>query len=363
MDIESLKKKYTVQPIEEKKNELEKSLQDALLSHREITELSQDLSYYTQLYAYYSNINKDINKYEQATELLKETSDQELKNLATSEIEEVKKNIEESEEQIKKLEVEKYFHDEDDSRNIILEIRAGAGGDEAALFAGDLFNMYRAYANKKGWEVQIIDSNVSEDGGYKEVIAHIKGKNVYKKLKYESGVHRVQRIPVTEASGRIHTSTATVAVLPEAHEIDIQINPEDLRIEVMRASGAGGQCVNRTDSAVRITHIPTGIVVSCQETKHQAQNKEKAMATLRSRLYEKKKREEDEKRSNMRSSQIGGAMRAEKIRTYNFPQNRVTDHRIKKSWHNINSIMLGELDEIIDDVTQGIQLKMLENEQ
>ncbi|HQJ73283.1 MAG TPA: peptide chain release factor 1 [Candidatus Dojkabacteria bacterium] len=363
MDIESLKKKYTLQPVEEKKNELEKSIQDALLSHKDITQLSLDLSYYTQLYTYYSSINKDINKYEQATELLKETSDEELKNLATSEIEDVKKNIEESEEQIKKLEIEKYFHDEDDSRNIILEIRAGAGGDEAALFAGDLFNMYRAYANKKGWEVQIIDSSVSEDGGYKEVIAHITGKNVYKKLKYESGVHRVQRIPVTEASGRIHTSTATVAVLPEAHEIDIKINPEDLRIEVMRASGAGGQCVNRTDSAVRITHIPTGIVVSCQETKHQAQNKEKAMATLRSRLYEKKKREEDEKRSNMRSSQIGSAMRAEKIRTYNFPQNRVTDHRIKKSWHNINSIMLGELDEIIDDVTQGIQLKMLENEQ
>ena len=231
MDIESLKKKYTVQPVEEKKNELEKELQDALLSHRDITQLSLDLSYYTQLYTYYSNINKDINKYEQATELLKETSDQELKNLATSEIEEVKKNIEESEELIKKLEIEKYFHDEDDSRNIILEIRAGAGGDEAALFAGDLFNMYRAYANKKGWEVQIIDSSVSEDGGYKEVIAHITGKNVYKKLKYESGVHRVQRIPVTESSGRIHTSTATVAVLPEAHEIDIKINPEDLRIK------------------------------------------------------------------------------------------------------------------------------------
>ncbi|HOV17427.1 MAG TPA: PCRF domain-containing protein, partial [Candidatus Dojkabacteria bacterium] len=201
MDIESLKKKYTLQPVEEKKNELEKDIQDALLSHKDITQLSLDLSYYTQLYTYYSSINKDINKYEQATELLKETSDEELKNLATTEIEDVKKNIEESEEQIKKLEIEKYFHDEDDSRNIILEIRAGAGGDEAALFAGDLFNMYRAYANKKGWEVQIIDSSVSEDGGYKEVIAHITGKNVYKKLKYESGVHRVQRIPVTEASG------------------------------------------------------------------------------------------------------------------------------------------------------------------
>lgn len=363
MDTESLKKKYSIKPLEEKKSEIEKDIENALSSHKDIAQLASDLSYYTQLYSLYSSINKNIDRYEQANEILNSSSDLELKDMANTEINEVKKDIEENEKEIKKLEIEKYFHDEDDVRNAILEIRAGAGGDEAALFAADLFNMYKAYANKKGWEVQIIDSNVSEDGGYKEVIAHISGKNVYKKLKYESGVHRVQRIPATEASGRIHTSTATVAVLPEAHEIDIQIDPEDLRVEVMRASGAGGQCVNRTDSAVRITHIPTGIVVSCQETKHQAQNKEKAMANLRSRLYEQKKREEDEKRSNMRSSQIGNAMRAEKIRTYNFPQNRVTDHRIKKSWHNINSIMLGDLDEIIDDVTSGIQLKMLENEQ
>ena len=362
MDIESLKKKYSLNTIEEIIANLEKDIENSISSHKDITQLASDLSYYSSLHSLYSSINKDIDRYEQASEILKDSSDSELKDMASLEINEVQKDIEEKEKDIKKIEIERHFHDEDDSRNVIIEIRAGAGGDEAALFAADLFNMYTAYANQYGWEVQIIDSNVSEGGGYKEVIARIEGKNAYKKLKYESGVHRVQRIPTTEASGRIHTSTATVAVLPEAHEIDIQINPEDLRIDVMRASGAGGQCVNRTDSAVRITHIPTGIVVSCQETKHQAQNKEKAMATLRSRLYEKKKREEDEKRSDMRSSQIGNAMRAEKIRTYNFPQNRVTDHRIKKSWHNINSIMLGALDNVIDDITEGIQLKMLENE-
>lgn len=362
MDIESLKKKYSLNTIEEIIANLEKDIENSISSHKDITQLASDLSYYSSLHSLYSSINKDIDRYEQASEILKDSSDSELKDMASLEINEVQKDIEEKEKDIKKIEIERHFHDEDDSRNVIIEIRAGAGGDEAALFAADLFNMYTAYANQNGWEVQIIDSNVSEGGGYKEVIARIEGKNAYKKLKYESGVHRVQRIPTTEASGRIHTSTATVAVLPEAHEIDIQINPEDLRIDVMRASGAGGQCVNRTDSAVRITHIPTGIVVSCQETKHQAQNKEKAMATLRSRLYEKKKREEDEKRSDMRSSQIGNAMRAEKIRTYNFPQNRVTDHRIKKSWHNINSIMLGALDNVIDDITEGIQLKMLENE-
>ena len=244
-----------------------------------------------------------------------------------------------------------------------MEIRAGAGGDEASLFAADLFRMYKNFGVKKGWNIEIIDSSLTQEGGYKEVIAHFSGKNVFKELKYESGVHRVQRVPVTEASGRIHTSTASVAVLPEAKEIDIQINPADLKIEVMRASGAGGQCVNRTDSAIRITHLPTGIVVSCQETKHQAQNKEKAMALLRSRLYDIKKQEEDSKRSSMRSSMIGSSMRAEKIRTYNFPQNRVTDHRIKKSWFNLESILNGNIQEIVDDVRMGIQLALLKNEE
>jgi peptide chain release factor 1 len=257
------------------------------------------------------------------------------------------------------MKISRRFESKDDNRASILEIRAGAGGDEASLFAADLFRMYKGYASNKGWDVQIIDSSISESGGYKEVVAQINGKNVFRDLKYESGVHRVQRVPVTESSGRIHTSTASVAVLPEAKDVDIQINPEDLNIEVMRASGAGGQCVNKTDSAVRITHTPTGISVSCQETKYQAQNREKAMAILRARLYEKKKQEEDSKRDNLRSKMIGSAMRAEKIRTYNFPQNRITDHRIKKSWFNIETVLDGDLEEIVHDVREGIMTQLL----
>ncbi len=361
MDIETLKKKYILEPIQAEKEQLEKRMSNAHASNENMSLLSTELTYYTQMFQYIMNIYDKIDKYEQAKEVLNNSQDPELKELANIEIKEIEDGISSSEEQIKKLQVEKMFQDEDDSRNVILEIRAGAGGDEASLFATNLFDMYKAYSTKQGWSVQLIDSNLSESGGYKEVIAHINGKDVYKNLKYESGVHRVQRVPITEASGRIHTSTASVAIMPEAHDIDIEIKPEDIRIDVMRASGAGGQCVNRTDSAVRITHLPTGIVVSCQETKHQAQNKEKAMANLRSRLYEKKKSEEDAKRSNLRYSQIGSAMRAEKIRTYNFPQNRVTDHRVKKSWHNIDAIMLGDLDEVINDVRDGIQLAMLEN--
>jgi len=327
----------------------------------DMSKLSADLAYYTGLFNTIKELNTQIQRYEDAKEIINQSSDAELKELARVELEELEKSIQKFDEEIKRMQIEREFSDEDDNKNVIIEIRAGAGGEEASLFARDLFGMYRSYSEKQGWRVETIDSNTSEIGGYKEIIAKIEGKDVYNKLKYESGVHRVQRVPVTESSGRIHTSTASVAIMPEANDIDIKIKPEDLRIDVMRATGAGGQCVNRTDSAVRITHIPTDIVVSCQETKHQAQNKEKAMANLRSRLYEKKKREEDSKRSNLRSSQIGGAMRAEKIRTYNFPQNRVTDHRIKKSWHDIESIMYGDLEEIINDVKEGIQLEAIKN--
>ncbi|KKP63840.1 MAG: Peptide chain release factor 1 [candidate division WS6 bacterium GW2011_GWE1_34_7] len=361
MDINNLKKKYSDTSIKEKKEALEQKMQNAHGNGENMSKLSMDLGYYSQLDSHINEITKNIEKYEQASQILSE-EENELKELATIELEESKENIERLELEIKKLQIEREFTDEDDSRNVILEIRAGAGGEEASLFAGNLFDMYKNYSLNNGWDVQIIDSNVSETGGYKEVIAQINGKNVYKRLKYESGVHRVQRVPVTESSGRIHTSTASVAIMPEAKDIDVVINPEDIRIDVMRASGAGGQCVNKTDSAVRITHFPSGIVVSCQETKHQAQNKEKAMANLRSRLYEKKKSEEDEKRSSMRSSQIGSAMRAEKIRTYNFPQNRITDHRIKQSWHNIESVMSGNLEQLIEDVREGIQLQAIENE-
>lgn len=361
MEINNLKKKYLENTAKSKKEELEQRMQNTHGNGQDMSKLSIDLNYYSQLDQYISELLKNIERYEQAMQILDENDD-DLVPLAQTELKEVEENISRLELEINQIQIEREFTDDDDSRNVILEIRAGAGGEEASLFAGNLFDMYKAYSLKNGWEVQIIDSNVSETGGYKEVIAHITGKNVYKKLKYESGVHRVQRVPVTESSGRIHTSTASVAIMPEAREIDIDIKSEDLRIDVMRASGAGGQCVNKTDSAVRITHIPTGIVVSCQETKHQAQNKEKAMANLRSRLYDLKKQEEDSKRSSMRSSQIGSAMRAEKIRTYNFPQNRVTDHRVKKSWHNIDSIMYGALDELIEDVKNGIQLNAIENE-
>jgi peptide chain release factor 1 len=362
MDITALKKKYSENTPKKEKESLEERISKAHTTGENISKLSIDLNYYTLLSLSVEKLLKEIEKYEQAEKMLKEETDSEMIEMVKTEIEQTEENIKQYEKDIEKLQIEREFQDDDDNRSAILEIRAGAGGDEASLFAADLFRMYKNYAIKNGWEIQIIESNITEGGGYKEVIAQINGKNVYKKLKYESGVHRVQRVPTTESSGRIHTSTASVAILPEAKKIDIEIDPEDIRIDVMRASGAGGQCVNRTDSAVRITHFPSGIVVSCQETKHQSQNKEKAMALLRSRLYDKKKLEEQEKRSNLRSSQIGSAMRAEKIRTYNFPQNRVTDHRIKKSWHNLETILSGEIDDMVADIKEGIQLAILNNE-
>ncbi len=228
-----------------------------------------------------------------------------------------------------------------------MEIRAGAGGEEAALFAADLLRMYSRFAEKQGWTTSLIDSNSTGIGGYKEVIFEIRGEDVYDKLKYEGGVHRVQRIPTTEKSGRVHTSTASIAVLPEASETEIKINPSDLRIDVLRASGPGGQYVNKRESAVRITHLPTGLMVNCQEERTQQANKERALKVLRARLLAKKRTEELAQRGDERREQIGTAARSEKIRTYNFPQNRLTDHRIKKSWHNLDKIIEGDLKPII----------------
>lgn len=249
--------------------------------------------------------------------------------------------------------------DEADERGVIVEIRGAAGGDEAKLFAGDLFRMYERYAESRGWKTEILSSSPSDIGGYNEITFAVKGSGAYRRLKHEAGTHRVQRVPVTESSGRIHTSTATVAVLPEAEEVDVEIDPKDIRIDVFRSSGPGGQSVNTTDSAVRITHLPSGIVVSCQDEKSQIQNREKAMRILRSRLLDLKRRRQAEETAEARRAQIRSGDRSEKVRTYNFPQNRVTDHRISKSVHDIDGVMAGGLDPFIDSLLEQEQAELL----
>ena len=251
--------------------------------------------------------------------------------------------------------------DPNDSRNTILEIRAGAGGEEAALFAADLCRMYTKYAESHGWKIEIMDVSPSERGGLKEVIFSVIGENVFRKLRYESGVHRVQRVPVTEAGGRIHTSTVTVAILPEAEEIEVEINPEELRIDVFRSGGPGGQSVNTTDSAVRVTHLPTGIVVSCQDEKSQHKNRAKALRVLRARLLDQAKQQQQEKISRERRTQIGSGDRSERIRTYNFPQGRVTDHRINVTLYKLASVLEGEMEELIEPLRQADQAERLKD--
>lgn len=283
------------------------------------------------------------------------STDRDMRELAEAELPEIEERIEELEKDIQVLLLPKDVADE---RNAILEIRAGTGGSEAALFGGDLFRMYERYAAANGWRVELISASDGEAGGYKEVIAMVSGKGVFAKLKFESGVHRVQRVPDTEASGRIHTSAATVAVLPEAEEIDIDIRPDDIRIDTMRASGSGGQHVNTTDSAVRITHIPSGIVV-VQAEKSQHQNRARAMQVLRSRLFDMQRQKADSERSEARRSQVGSGDRSERIRTYNFPQGRVTDHRINLTLYKLDRIMEGDLDELIGALISDYQTALL----
>ena len=289
-------------------------------------------------------------------EMLRDKLDSELRELAEAELaslEEDKSSLEE------KLKVLLLPSDPLDEKNVIMEIRAGTGGDEAALFAGDLFRMYSRYAERNGWQIESMSSNPTELGGFKEAIVMISGDRVYSRLKYESGVHRVQRVPETEASGRIHTSAATVAVLPEAEDVDIEIDPNDLRVDVFRSSGHGGQSVNTTDSAVRITHIPTGMVVTCQDEKSQHKNKDKALKVLRARLLDQLMEEQEAGIAETRKTQVGSGDRSERIRTYNFPQSRVTDHRIGLTTHRLTEFLDGDLDEMIEALIVSAQSERL----
>ena len=288
--------------------------------------------------------------------LLDEESDEEMREMAKEELSDAKKRVELLEQDLKILLLPK---DPNDDKNIILEIRAGAGGDEAALFASELYRMYVNYAEGQRWKVELVSLNENGIGGFKEVVAMITGKGAYSRMKYESGVHRVQRVPETESGGRIHTSTATVAVMPEAEEVDVQVDMNECRIDVMRASGNGGQCVNTTDSAVRLTHIPTGIVIYSQTEKSQLQNKEKAFRLLRSKLYDLEMEKKMSAEAAERRSQIGTGDRSEKIRTYNFPQGRVTEHRIKLTLYKIDSIMNGDIQELIDSLIAADQAAKL----
>lgn len=320
---------------------------------RKLMKEQSDLAPLVEAYKRYKQAKQDI---EDSLALLEEENDEEMRELAKEELADGKKRMEELEQELKILLLPK---DPNDDKNIMLEIRAGAGGDEAALFASELYRMYVNYAESQHWKVELISVNENGIGGFKEVQAMITGKGAYSKLKYESGVHRVQRVPETESGGRIHTSTATVAVMPEAEEVDVQIDMNDCRIDVMRASGNGGQCVNTTDSAVRLTHLPTGIVIYSQTEKSQLQNKEKAFRLLRSKLYDLELEKKMNAEAQERRSQIGTGDRSEKIRTYNFPQGRVTEHRIKLTLYKIDSVMNGDIRELIDSLIAADQAMRL----
>lgn len=335
-----------LEELEKKYKELNKNLSDPKIisnqsKFQEFAKMHSDISKVVLKYIEYKNVAKEI---EENLKMLTEEKDVEFKKLINEELE----RLEGKKENLKtKLQELMFPKDPYDKKDIIVEIRAGAGGDEAALFVGDLFRMYTHFAENNRWKIEVMSSNSTGIGGFKEIIFNVAGKEVYGKLKYESGVHRVQRIPITESNGRIHTSTVTVAILPEAEEVEVNINPNDLRIDTFHSTGHGGQSVNTTDSAIRITHLPSGLVVSCQDEKSQFKNKAKALMVLRARLLDKIEREKHDEIAQKRKSQVGTGDRSERIRTYNFPQNRITDHRIGLTLHNLEEILDGNLNDLI----------------
>jgi peptide chain release factor 1 len=346
--------------IVEKYQELAKKVADPdiIANQKEWQKLMKEMSELEPIVKKYTEYKKAKEELEEAKELAEEESDEEMRELAREEIKENEEKIEQYTEELKVLLLPK---DPNDEKNVILEIRAGTGGDEAALFGSDLLRMYLRYAERRRWKAEIIDENETEIGGVKEAVVMIKGKGAYSRLKYESGVHRVQRVPETESSGRIHTSAASVAVMPEVEDVEVDLDPNDVRVDVYRASGNGGQCVNTTDSAVRLTHIPTGLVVTCQDEKSQIKNKDKAFKVLKARLYDLKQQEQNDKIAAERKSMIGSGDRSERIRTYNFPQSRITDHRINLTLYKLDQFLDGDLDEVIDALITQDQAEKMKN--
>lgn len=342
----------------EKYQELSKKVSDpdVIADQNSWQKYMKELSELEPIVKEYEEYKKSKEALAEAKEILEMEDDDELREMAREEIKELETGIVEAEEKLKILLLPK---DPNDEKNVFLEVRAGTGGDEAALFGGDLLRMYLRYAERHRWKTEIIDMNDTGIGGVKEATVLIKGKGAYSRLKYESGVHRVQRVPETESSGRIHTSAATIAVLPEVDDVEVHIDPNDVRVDVYRASGNGGQCVNTTDSAVRMTHLPTGLVVTCQDEKSQIQNREKAMRVLKARLYDMMLQEQNDKISADRKSQIGSGDRSERIRTYNFPQGRITDHRINLTMYKLDQFLDGDIDEAIDGLITADQAEKM----
>ena len=345
--------------IQKRYNELNELLARAEVAtdRRRLQELSREKAALEDIVGMYQEYRARDKELAELEALLNSQAEVEMMALLKEEVSKLKRQQSEI---LRELKLSLMPKDPNDTRDVIVEIRAGAGGEEAGLFAADLFRMYSRYAQAKGWQVGVIDSNQSEVGGFKELIIEIKGKGAFSHFKHERGVHRVQRVPITEASGRIHTSTTTVAVLPEAEEVELNINPDDLKMEFFHSRGAGGQNVNKVTTAVRITHLPTSIVASCQDERSQIRNRMKAMAVLRARLLDMEQRKQSESIDKERRMQVGSGQRAEKIRTYNFPQNRVTDHRINSSFHNLQQILDGELDEIVEALISKEQVEQLE---